>query len=285
MDRLPQLHAYYRTVQRNQLQQHWTEILDLTANSGASSFLREFYDHLFAHWQRQLKWCSNVFGVQHEQEPTQVLCELLVSLQPTRESAVTSCLKRTNDKLAILQDVSAANVWFGQAFVGHFGQADLVPVHVVKSAFDWFAVFVSQYASMEQNHLGTLLAELQLVHATTAESVRALGNANGKVIGWLEESLGRCEGITQQCGLSALVSVFNVGVVNLRKYIISFINVFPISIEHPSHLSGQIQKSSTTTPSQSYHRAKLVAASVVHRTPQVPGRFRPTTHPTRAAHH
>lgn len=212
MNRLPQLYAYYRTVQRNQLQQHWTEILDLTANSGASSFLREFYDHLFAHWQRQLKWCSNVFGPDQAQEPTQVLCEILVSLQPTREAAVTSCLKRTNDKLSVLQEISAANVWFGQAFVGHFGKAEAVPVHVGKSIFDWFAVFVSQYASMEQSHLGTLLAELNLVHSTTAESVRALGNANGKLIGWLEEALLRCKNITQMCGLPALVIVFNVSI-------------------------------------------------------------------------
>lgn len=210
MNRLPQLYGYYRTVQRNQLQQQWTEVLDLTANSGVSSFLREFYDHLFANWLRQLKWCTNVFGPDHSQEPTQVLCELLVSLQPNREAAVTSCLKRTNDKLAVLQEISAANVWFGQAFVGHFGRVDLVPIHVGKSIFDWFAVFVSQYASMEQSYLGTALAEINLVHATTAESVRALGNANGKLIGWFEEALGRCECITQMCGLPALVSVFNV---------------------------------------------------------------------------
>lgn len=209
MDRLPQLYGYYRTVQRNHLQQQWTEILDLTANSGSSSFLREFYEQLFAHWVRQLKWCSAVFGATQASEPTQVLCELLGSLQPTRESSVTSCLKRTNDKLAVLQEVSAANVWFGQSFVGHFSDT-AVPPAVVQSVFDWFAVFVSQYASMEQSHLGTALADLQLVHATTGESVRALGNANGKLIGWLEDALTRCENITQMCGLPALVSVFNV---------------------------------------------------------------------------
>lgn len=225
MNRLPQLYGYYRTVQRNQLQQYWTEILDLTANSGSSSFLREFYDHIFANWLRQLKWCSNVFGADHGQEPTQVLCELLVSLQPTRESAVTSCLKRTNDKLAVLQEISSANVWFGHAFEGHFGKVDKVPLHIGKSIFDWFSVFVSQYASMEQSHLGTSLAELNFVHATTAETVRALGNGNAKLIGWFEEALIRCESITQMCGLPALVSVFNVSIIckaSLRIILNSF---------------------------------------------------------------
>lgn len=285
MNRLPQLYAYYRTVQRNQLQQHWTELLDLTANSGASSFLRDFYDHLFGHWQRQLKWCSSVFGSDHAQEPTQVLCESLVSLQPTRETAVTSCLKRTNDKLAVLQEISAANGWFGQVFVDHFGKADLVPIHVGKSIFDWFAVFVAQYASMEQSHMGSALAELNLVHATTGESVRALGNANGKVIGWFEEALGRCDSITQMCGLPALVIVFNVRERERERDLSSkFYNLLRFSVGHSQNLSGQVQKSPTATPGQSNHRAELVAAAIVHFAAQQSRRFRGASHSAGATH-
>lgn len=209
MDRLPQLYGYYRTVQRNILQQHWSEILDLNANSGSSGFLREYYEYLFTHWQRQIKWCSTVFGADQSGEPTQVIQELLGSMQPSREASVTGCLKRTNDKLSVLQEFSSANVGFCQSFLGYFKEKPLPP-KLIDSIFDWFMVFVSQYASMEQSHLATALAEVQLVHATTGESVRALGNANGKVFVWFEEALRRCNGITQNCGLPALVSVFNV---------------------------------------------------------------------------
>lgn len=226
MQRQPQLQQYYRAVQRNRLQQHWTELLELHTSGGSTTFVRDFYEHLVAQWQRQLKWCAQVFGEAGDAgatdwatgQPTLVLCELLDSLQPSREAAVSACLKRTNDRLQVLQDASAANVWLVAALQKHYAASDaaksagepFVAPQLCAAVCDWFQVFVAQYATMEQSLLGTRLAELQLQLATSAETVRALGGANAKVGGWLAEARRRCEMITQDCGLPALVIVFGV---------------------------------------------------------------------------
>lgn len=215
MDRLPQLTQYYRTVQKNILQQHWSETVEMAVNSGSVKFLREFNEYLLAHWHKQLKWCVTVFGQNTgKTEPTRVLIELLPLLQPSRENAISNCLKRNNDKLGILQEISSANLHFGVTLKnllldGNINQSALLRQLNV-SIHDWFVVFIAQYAAIEQNYIATLLADLQLVHTTTGESVRSLGNANAKIFEWCEEALLRCEVITENCGLPALVIVLNV---------------------------------------------------------------------------
>lgn len=52
MNRLSQLTQYYRTVQKTALQQHWTEIIDLSDNS--NHFLQEYYEFLFENYQKQV---------------------------------------------------------------------------------------------------------------------------------------------------------------------------------------------------------------------------------------
>lgn len=246
MQRVPQLQQYYRTVQRNQLQQFWTELLetnsarsvddDIAVTMGGSSvritFLRDFYEHLVVHWQRQLKWCSQVFGETGlaDAQPTIVLWELLDNVQPSREQAANACLKRTGDRLAVLMDISSANVWFVSAMQQHYGSViasnemtvdasdsaltanstDFVAPHLCGSICDWFQTFVAQYAAVEQALLAGRLAELQLQLATGAETVRALGAANAKLFEWLEQARKRCESITQDCGLPGLVIVIGV---------------------------------------------------------------------------
>lgn len=216
MDRLPQLTQYYRTVQKNILQQHWSETFELSVNSGSIRFLREFHEYLLSNWNKQYKWCLTVFGQNYGiSEPTRVLIELLPSLQPARETAVTNFLKRTNDKLAILQEISSANLHFASAL-----KDMLVDINAVSyspllrqlsiAIHDWFMVFIAQYAAIEQNQMATSLADLNLVHTTATESVRSLGNANSKIFEWSEEALVRCESITQNCGLPALIIVLNV---------------------------------------------------------------------------
>lgn len=132
MRRLPQLTQYYRTVQKTALQQHWSEILDLSENS--NRFLHDFYEYLAENYQKQVslgrnanivigltisrlrflqvKWCANVFGQQSSSEAILALIELFSSLQPSRESTILGALKRSNEKLEILQEFSSANIYF-----------------------------------------------------------------------------------------------------------------------------------------------------------------------------
>ena len=217
MDRLPQLIQYYLTVQKRILQQQWAETVELSQNSSSTAFLREFYDNLFQYYQKQQKWCTAVFGPAQSFTPVSVLAELLPNLQPTRENTVVSCLKRNDDKLTTLQDISTANVYFGRLFVDSLeNSAEKIDLPLVKSfssaIFDYFNTFIGQTASFEQQWLSSHLSELNLIHSTAMESVRAIGNATGKIFGWIDETLKRCQVITQNCGLPAIVIVLNVSI-------------------------------------------------------------------------
>lgn len=215
MDRLPHLIQYYLTVQKRILQQQWSETVELSQNSSSTAFLREFYDNLFQYYQKQQKWCTSVFGATQSYAPISVFVELLINLQPSREATVNHCLKRNDDKLTTLQDISTANIYFGRLFIDSFengGEAiDLNMIKLFASViFDYFNTFIGQTASFEQQWLSSRLSELTLVHSTATESVRAIGNATNKVFGWIDETLKRCQIITQNCGLPSIVVVLNV---------------------------------------------------------------------------
>lgn len=216
MDRLPHLIQYYLTVQKRILQQQWLETVELSQNSNATAFLREFYDNLFQYYQKQQKWCVAVFGPKQSNAPISIFVELLLNLTPSRESTVVTCLKRNDDKLTTLQDISTANVYFGRLFIESFKNSaeatielDLVKLFA-SAIFDYFNTFIGQTASFEQQWLSSHLSELNLVHSTATESVRAIGNATSKIFGWIEETLKRCQIITQNCGLPSIVIVLNV---------------------------------------------------------------------------
>lgn len=214
MERLPQLVQYYLTVQKRILQQHWAETVDLSQNSSSTAFLREFYDHLYEYFQKQYKWCAIVFGSNELQTSIFLLTELLLSLQPTRENTIINCLKRNDDKLTTIQDFSTANIYFGRLFVDALekGSENISLEHIKQfssAIFDHFNTFIGQTASFEQQWLASHLSELTLLHTTALESVRAIGNANGKIFGWVDETLKRSQTITQNCGLPSIVSVLN----------------------------------------------------------------------------
>lgn len=213
MVRLPQLTQYYRTVQKKILQQYWTELVD--SASGSANCLRTFYDHLYENWQKESKWCLSVFGQGGYHESALVIIETLVSLQPGRDMIITSSIKQSNDKLAILGEASAANVYFGSLAKRCIASSPFAfPDQTVKSMifviYDFFDSFIAQYTSAEQSHLLQQLEEFQLIHSTCADSVRALGNTNSKIFLLCTSALNRCEEITQGCGLVSLVTSFNV---------------------------------------------------------------------------
>ncbi|KAG4072255.1 hypothetical protein HA402_004187 [Bradysia odoriphaga] len=185
MERLPQLTQYYRTVQKKMLQQYWTECVDTSLNSGSAGCLRVFYDHLYEKWQKE-----------------------------SRDMVITNCIKQSNDKLAVLSEASAANVYFGGLVKRCIASSpSAVPDPTLKSMifviYDFFDSFVAQYTSAEQNNLLVQLEEFQLTHNTCADSCRALGNTNTKIFLLCTSALNRCEEITQNCGLVSLVTSLN----------------------------------------------------------------------------
>lgn len=214
--RSSQLIQYYSKIQKNNIQNQWTEKVELNQNSSSIAFLREFYDYLFQYYQKQQKWSINVFGISQSLIPLHVITESLLCIEPSREKVVLSCVKRSNDKLTALEDISKTNLYFGRLFIESlrsYGPIDLDLLKAFSSAiFDYFNTFIGQIANFEQQRLASQLSELVLVHSTAAESVRAIGSAVSRIFGWMEETLRRCDTITQNCGLAAIVTVFNVSI-------------------------------------------------------------------------
>ncbi|EDW53439.1 GM12202 [Drosophila sechellia] len=88
IQRLPQLQQYYRAVQKNFWQQQWKQTLELQGTESQpqqQQFLTLYYDQLLEHCQRQVKWCSNLFG---ENSPQPFLVDRLSSNQATPSDGV-----------------------------------------------------------------------------------------------------------------------------------------------------------------------------------------------------
>jgi hypothetical protein len=209
MNRLGQLKHYYRTVQKNLLQQSWTEAVDMAETSGTNRFIREFYDYLVEVFQKQKKWCMQVFD--DSSETILVLAEFLVSMQPSRENVITAALKRSTEKLDIIKDFSEANIYFGITLSRVLeNQKEIPHSHVQtlsQAVFDFFNVFIRQYSSLESTFLSNKLNSLVINEQTAADTVRNLESANGRFTNWIEDSLKRCSDITQNCGLPSLLNV------------------------------------------------------------------------------
>ncbi|GAB0089167.1 Conserved oligomeric Golgi complex subunit 7 [Sergentomyia squamirostris] len=216
MERLPQLKQYYRTVQKTRLQSQWQEIVDLAENSSDLRFLREFYHHLLEHFQKQMKWCSQVFGASDGlTEISSVIGDTLNNLTPTREAAITNVLKHQTEKLEAIAEFSSANQFFGGTLMKYLQgsgvslQKDQM-IALAKAIYDYFQVFIIQYPALEQNSLSGQLVNLGLSNQVVAlETVRSLGNCNAKVIQAARNALERCENITQDCAIGPLVTVLN----------------------------------------------------------------------------
>lgn len=254
MGRLPQLVQYYVTVQKQILQQHWSETIDLSQNSNSTQFLREFYDHLFECFQKQQKWCTSVFATSGTEAPITVLVEFLPNMQPSRENTIINVLKRSDEKLVILQDFSSANVHLGKRFLTAFDGNVCVNATLLNRLSDaiygYFGTFIGQTASFEQNWLATKLSEHTTVYPTATESVRALGSANSKIFQWANETLNRCAIISHNCGLPAIVIVLTVRP-RIRFRILVEANYSPHSFSGLFQISfGEIQEGPAATARQ-----------------------------------
>ena len=193
----------------------------MAENSGSNRFLREFYDFLVEVFQKQLKWCTQVF--EDPCETVIMMAEFLVNLQPTRETVVTAILKRSAEKLEVVKEISDANIYFGSTLSRILQNYDQISKNhlqnLAQAVLDYFNVFIKQFSSLESTHLSNKLNELCVNENTAADTVRNLESANGKVINWIEESLKRCSDITQNCGLPSLLNVLTmVTKIYLDKY-------------------------------------------------------------------
>lgn len=226
IQRLPQLHQYYRAVQKNVLQLQWKQTLELQVSSESQQqtaqqqhFLTIFYDQLLDHCQRQLKWCLQLFGDDSptelaQSQPFLVIAELLPALQPTRDAHILQLLKTSNERLELLAQYAQAN----QSFVLQLNsmlqhsQIQLSPdLHrrLGEAIFEYFHKFIQQYPRLEETQLSTQVDRLLSNQATPSDAVHHLEDSTRKLYEWLQQACARCSSITNDLALCKLITVLN----------------------------------------------------------------------------
>lgn len=214
IDRLPQMKNYYGTLQRDQYGAKWIEVTGSMENSENQRFLTDFYEFLLSTWGKQLKWYRDVFKTDGVVETIQVFVELLNGLHPTRESVISSYLKRINEKMDFLSEISESNERFAVAIREKIEESGVHVPHekltnLSNAIFDFFNIFIVQYSSVEQSCLNSQLDDTKILQSNSSDTIRSLDNALPKVFEWVQNSIERQSKITQNCAIVSLIYILN----------------------------------------------------------------------------
>lgn len=210
--RLSQMQNHYGFLQRESYGAKWIELTGAIENTDNQKFLAEFYEYLLLNWGKQLKWYREVFKSEGVVETIQVFVELLNGLHPSREAVIGSYLKRINEKMDFLMEISESNKNFAVAIrekiEGFPVPADKIS-NLSKAIFDFFSIFIVQYSSIEQSLLNQQLEETKILQSNSSDTIRALENSLTKIFEWVEASIERQTKITDDCAIVSLIYILN----------------------------------------------------------------------------
>ena len=212
LDRLSQMKNYFGTLQREHYAAKWIEITGSIENTDNQRFLTDFYEFLLSNWGKQLKWYREVFRTDGVVEIVQVIIDLLNGLHPAREAVISSQLKRINEKMEFLHDISDANKKFAAGILEKIGDSK-IPTEKLsflsKAIFEFFSIFVVQYSSIEQSFLNSQLEETKILQTNSSDTIRSLETSLAKVFEWIENSIERQRKITENCAIVSLIYILN----------------------------------------------------------------------------
>lgn len=217
IQRKPQLLQYYRAVQKTALQQQWKQTLEIQATESTGQqqhFLTLFYDQLLENCQKQVKWCSQVFGGDEDalQQPLILLAELLPALQPSRDNHILQLLKTCNERLELLQQFAHSNHQFVLQLNAYIDQSSIQLSTDLKkqlglAIYEYFHKFIQQYPRLEETQISTQVDKILVSQPNAGDAVRHLKDSTSKLFDWLHDSLNRCSGITSDLALCKLISL------------------------------------------------------------------------------
>lgn len=212
LDRLTQMKNYFGTLLREHYAAKWIEVTGSIENSDNQRFLADFYEFLLTNWGKQLKWYREVFKTDGVVETVQVFIELLNGLNPSREAVISTHLKRINEKMEFLMEVSDSNKKFASAICEKVEAANIPAeklTHLSRAIFDFFNIFIVQYGQIEQSFLSSQLEETKILQSNSSDTIRCLENSLAKVFEWIEDSIERQSQITQNCAIVSLIYILN----------------------------------------------------------------------------
>lgn len=212
LGRLSQMKNYFGTLQREHYAAKWISLAGALETADNQRFLTDFYEFLLLNWGKQLKWYREIFKSEGVVETIQVFVELLNGLHPSREAVIGSYLKRINEKMDFLMEISESNKQFAVSIRERIGD-DPVPAeklsNLSKAIFDFFSIFIVQYSSIEQSLLTQQLEETKILQSNSSDTIRALENSLTKIFEWVESSVERQTKITDDCAIVSLIYILN----------------------------------------------------------------------------
>lgn len=218
IDRVAQMKSYYATLQVETFMRNWIELSSAVENNENHRFLNDFYESILNAWSKQIKWHKEVFnspdgGVS---ETVQIICDTLASLAPSRESVISSYLKRVNgtEKMELLQEISQANHHFAQEINAKIKNSNVnvnkeMLMLLSNSIYNYFNIFIVHYSSLEQSLLDLNFDTIKIIQSNGGDTVRSLENAIPKVFRWIADAIDRSCLITQDCALISLIYILN----------------------------------------------------------------------------
>lgn len=214
IDRLPQMKNYYATIQQENFRRNWIEISGSVENSDNPRFLSDFYEVFLTNWNKHVRWYREVFSCDGVVETISIISEALSSIHPSRESVISSYLKRINEKMELLLEVSQSNVKFSNAIREKIQDSGVaVPPEKLSalshSIFNYFNIFIVSYSTLEQSNLDSDFETLKIMQTNGSETVRCLENSISKVFEWIHQSIDRQSQITQDCAIISIIYILN----------------------------------------------------------------------------
>lgn len=214
IERLPQMKNYYATIQQENFRRNWIEISGGVENSDNPRFLSDFYEVFLTHWNKHVRWYREVFSCDGVVETVSIISETLVSLHPSRESVISSYLKRINEKMELLLEVSQSNVKFSNSILEKIQDSGLsVPTEKLSSLshsiYNYFNIFIVTYSTLEQSNLDANFETLKIMQSNSSETVRCLESSISKTFEWVHQSIDRQSAITQDCAIISLIYILN----------------------------------------------------------------------------
>jgi hypothetical protein len=214
INRMPQLKNYYATIQQESYRRSWIEISGAIENSENPRFLTDLYEILLNNWNKQLRWYREVFSSDGVIETINTITETLLSLHPSRESIISCYLKRINEKMELLHEVSQSNVKFAKSIQEKINDTNVtVPAEKLSSLshsiFNFFNIFIVTYSTLEQSNLDYNFDALKIMKSSGSETVRSLENLTSKIVEWVNEIIDRQQNITENCAIVSMIYILN----------------------------------------------------------------------------
>ncbi|XKL64088.1 hypothetical protein PGB90_004174 [Kerria lacca] len=199
IERLPQLLKYYIKCQKGSLCQYWKSIIDSDQDLNLVEQLRSFYDMLLINWQKQIKWCDEVFqSINMVDMVIELYADVLIDLDPSLACCIDTSLKQCSQPLMLLLELHYISSQF---------QQNLESLHVFNNERQLLDNYLWDYYLKMDSHVDLV------------DCIHSIGLTIPIVMNIVTEAQNRCIHFTRGCAINGLITA-------LKGYFLKYIDKY-----------------------------------------------------------